>query len=421
MRSILCAAALLFAASAPAGAEQLRIDRLMTLSEALARAQTAGFDVRIARSEAEMASADFTTARSAQRPQLGISGVALDANEPQLGMPIARQAYGSVSLSVPLLAPQAYARARAASATARAALGALDEAANDAALVSAQAYRRVQLSAALLEARAVAVHDQEDHLRVTQARVASGKLARFTLLRDRAALALAVQAQEDAANERDQARNDFAALLDLDLGSQVVFEALAPIAFTESYEVVSVRALQQRPSLRAAALRVQAAEATVSASRDGFLPSVGITAQTYNGNSSPALGRSGGQVQLTATLALIDGGSRAAALRKAEAELARATAVREQIALSVQRDLANAFRELAAARKNLATAQAALSDAQEQVRIAQLREGAGKGIQLEVLDALSMRENARETVAHSLTRYDNAVSAVHHAAGDRTE
>ena len=401
-------------------AQPQRFDGMLTLNEAVARVQSVGFDVRAARGEAQMAAGDAASARAALRPQISISGIALDANEPQLGMPIARQAYGQASLSVPLLTPSSGPAARAAAYSLRAASFSVDAAANDAVYMTVQAYRRAQFGAAVLVARHVDVEDQQDHLRLTQLRVAAGKLPRYTLARDRAALAVAQQNEEDAASEAYQARNDLAALLDLDVPSRIGIEPLMIQAIDEPRDAVLARALRQRPSLLAAEQRMRAAQADLEAARGAYFPSASFTAQSYNGASSPNLGPGGGQVQFTATLPIIDGGSRAAAVTKAKGEVDRATALRDQARLGVERDIANAYRELDAAQRNLATAQAGQSDAEEQLRVARVREHAGKGIDLEVLDALAVAGNARENVLRSLTRYDNAIAAVRHAAGDRT-
>ena len=402
-----------------AGAEPELLHRVVTLQEAVERVRSVGFEVRAARADAEIAAGDATIARAAVLPQIGVSAVALAANEPQLGMPVARQTYGAGSLSLPLFAPASRPAARAAAGALRAARSTVGEVANDAVFMMVQAYRREQLAMAVLETRHAALVDQADHLRVTEVRVASGKLARFALLRARAALAAASQSAEDAGAERDQARNDLAVLLDLDVASQLGVEELAVVAFDEPIELASARALRQRPAMLAAQERVEAARANLAAARGAYLPSITLTAQSYDGTSSPQLGRSGGQLQVAATLPVLDGGSRAGAIAKAQGTFDRAVALRDQTRLGVLRDLANSYRELAAARRNLATAQSASADADEGLRVARLRERAGKGIQLEVLDALAVDAVAREAVLRSLARFNLAVAAVQHAAGDR--
>lgn len=406
--------------AAAAGVGGVRVDGLLKLDQAVQRVGAIGFDVRGAQGSAEIADADAASARAALRPQLGISANALDANQPQLGMPIARQAYAAASLTLPLFTPSSRLTSRASATSAAAAATAVTASLNDAVFQTVQAYRRAQLAEAIFEARGAAVQDQEDHLRLSELRVASGKSPRYVLARDRASLAVAEQSQEDAAAERDEARNDLGALLDLSFDSQFTTEPLTPMTFTEGPDSATARALTQRPALIAADQQVVAAETRLAAARSTYLPSVQLTAQSYNGTSTPNLGHGGGEVALIATLPIVDGGSRAAAVERAQGELMRATAMRDQLRRNVERDVADAFRELDAARRNLATAQSAQNDADEQLRIARVRASAGKGIELEVLDALAIAATARENALRALSRYDVAIAAVHHAAGDRS-
>jgi outer membrane protein len=404
----------------PHGAEAAseKIDGLLKLEQAVQRVGTAGFDVRAARGAARVAEADSASARAVLRPQIGISANALDANQAQLGMPISRQAYASASLTLPLLARSSQFASRAASLNARAASIAVTASVSDAVFQTVQAYRRTQLADAILEARSAAVRDQEDHLRVSEIRVRSGKSPRYVVARDRAGLAVAQQNQEDAAAERDEARNDLAALLDVSLDSQFTTEPLAPIPFADDRTAVAARAFAQRPALMSSEEQVTAAEAHLAAARGAYIPNAQLSAQSYNGNSSPYLGRSGGEVLVTASLPVFDGGGRAAAVERAQGELERAAAMRDQVRRNVERDVADAFREFEAARRNLTTAQTAQNDADEQLRIARVRESAGKGIELEVLDALAVDAAAHENALRALSRYDVAIAAVHHAAGD---
>jgi outer membrane protein TolC len=401
-----------------AAAASERIDGVLKLEQAAQRVGTAGFDVRAARGAARVADADSASARAVLRPQLGISANALDANQPQLGMPIARQAYAAASLSLPLWAPSSHLASRAASLSARAASIAVTSTVSDAVFQAVQAYRRAQLAEAILDARSAAVRDQADHLRLSEIRVRSGKSPRYVVARDRAGLAIAQQNQEDAAAERDEARNDLAALLDLSLDSRFTTEPLAPIPFADDRSAVAARAFAQRPALASSQEQVIAAEARVAAARGAYVPSAQLSAQSYNGTSTAHLGRSGGEVAVTASLPIFDGGGRAAAVERARGELDRAAAMRDQMRRNVERDVADAFRELEAARRNLTTAQAAQNDADEQLRIARVRERAGKGIELEVLDALAVNATAHENALRALSRYDVAIAAVHHAAGD---
>jgi outer membrane protein len=322
-----------------------------------------------------------------------------------------------VSLSIPVSAPSTAFAARAAADTALAARTSASATQSDAIFATVQAYRRIQLADGILDARRTAVADQRAHLRLTEQRVTAGKAARYLAARDRAAVASAEQGEEDAASERDQAAFDLEAMLDLSQGP-IAVDPLERATTTDTPQTVLARALRQRPALLAAEQRVNAAQAGVAAARGAYRPSASLTASSYNGTSSPFLGRSGGQVQLTASLPIVDGGSRSAALARASAEYDRAVATRDQIRAGIARDVSDSWREYEAAGRNLATATTALADAEEQLRVASLRESVGKAIDIEVLDALAVAASARESLARNLARYDIAIGAIHHAAGD---
>jgi outer membrane protein TolC len=121
---------------------------------------------------------------------------------------------------------------------------------------------------------------------------------------------------------------------------------------------------------------------------------------------------------VSVTLPIIEGGTLRAAVVQASAALEKAQADFERQQLMAQDDVANAWHEFEAASQNLQTARAALDDALENLRVAQLRQRAGKGIELEALDALAVAAGARITVLQAQQRYDVAIAGVHHAAAD---
>ncbi len=393
----------------------------LTLAQAAERARDASFDVRTAIEAAHVAHADAATARSGLRPQIAISATALDANASQLGMPVAAQAYAAITASLPLLTPALGPTARASAISADAAATDIDAARNDAFFVAIAAYRRAQLTTEIVGARDEAIRDQAAHLNVTGVRVREGKLPRYLLARDRAALALARQSREDAAADRDEAINDLAVTLAFDLAAppQIV-TPLEAAALDGTLEHFLDRALAQSPLVLGAQLRENAARSSLVAARGAYAPIAMLTAQTYNGASSPHLGAAGGQIALVASLPIIDGGTRAAAEERARATVAQAHVILEKARASTERDVRNAWRDVQSARSNLATAQAVAADAAESLRIARVREAAGKGIELEILDALAVAATAREGIVKSLVRFDLAVASLHHASGDLT-
>jgi outer membrane protein TolC len=401
-------------------AQPLVFSGQLSKAQAVARATSAGFDVRAALTDSTAASARAAQARAALLPQLSVSGTGMDANLPQFGMPIARQTYLSATASVPLLDFATGARVRAESLDALAAADDALSARNDAALAAYRAYDRAALAAGISQARLADVADQQANVDLVALRVLVGKAARYQLARAQSGLAVARQAAEDAAAESDEALNDLKAMLDFDLSSRLALSDILTSATTsDSLADFDARVLVQRPDVVAAKARVDAADAALRQAKAEYAPTASITAQTYNGASNPQLGATGSQASLSISLPLLDGGRRSAQAAEAAAARDKAQVDYERATLMAQDDVANAWRELQAARTNVQTAESALASARENLRVAQLREHAGKGIELETLDALSVLASARETALRAQARVDLAVAGVHHAAGDR--
>jgi outer membrane protein, multidrug efflux system len=400
-------------------AEPLQWSGGLTLAQAIQRAQTSGFDVRMAQADADAAAAREAASRANVLPQVGVSGTTSNGGITQLGMPYAQQTYILATASVPIFVPSAFNTAKAAAHSAEAAGYSTAAQRNDAMLLATRAYERALLAAAVVESRTVTVGYQQRHVDDVAVRVRTGDSARYQLFESQAALAQAQQALEDAAVEHDTSISDLEVTLDLAITPALrLSDMLTPLTLSGGVATFARRALSQRPEVLAAQTELQAAQARGAASRAQYLPAIVANAQTYNGHSNPPLGPTGYQVGITASLPVFDGGSRPAAVHEANAGVQRAQALLEQADLSAQRDVANAWREYEAAQRNLETAHVQAAAATEELRVATLRERSGKGTTLEMLSALSDDAAARENALRAVARFNDAIAAVHHAAGD---
>ena len=405
----------------PASAQPLEWNGSLTLDQAIARAQSAGFDVRMSQGDADEAAARAAGARAAYLPQIDVSGTTSNGGITQLGMPYAQQTYLLATATVPLFAPNAYLTANAESAAAYAAAQSTIGRRSDAMLLVTQAYERALLARAIVESRTATVAYQQRYVGDVAARVNSGDVPRYRLFETRAALARAQQSLEDASADRDESLSDLEVALDLALSPNLALsDTLAPLALTGDETSFDRRAMSRRPDILAARAQMDAAHKRVSAAKSRYLPTIAASAQTYNGHSNPPLsgGSTGYQVGITASLPVIDSGARPAELHEADAELERAQAALDQAELSAQRDVANAWRAYQAAARNFETARAQTASASEELRVALLRDRAGKGTTLETLSAFADDATARENALSAVARLNNAIAAVHHAAGD---
>jgi outer membrane protein TolC len=392
---------------------------MLSLGQAIERARTAGFDVRMSQADAREQAARAVEARAGLLPSIGISGTTMNGGISQLGMPVAQQTYLLASASVPLVLPSNIAKTRAASLDAGAAGYQSAAASNDQALTAAQQYERALLADAIVAARTATVEYQRRNVRDAGERYRLGKAPRYQLAQAEATLAAAMQSAEDAAADRDEALTNLKALLDFELDVPIALtDSLAPIALPNTLADYRKRALVQRPEVLAAARRLDSAKAQLDGARAGYLPNVSGSVQTYNGHSNPSLGSSGYQIGVTASLPVFDGGERPAAVHVAHAEMDKAQAGLEQAQLYARRDVENAWREFQAAQRDLEAARVQKITAAEALRVARLRVLAGKGIALEALSALADDTVARENELRAVARLNDAVFGVHHAAGD---
>jgi outer membrane protein TolC len=391
----------------------------LTLTAAIARAQTASFDVRLAQADLEASLARVAGSRANLLPQIGVSGTTMNGGIAQLGMPIAQQTYLSLSASVPLFVPADSQTARASAFAAQGAAFDASRSQNDAAYAATLGYERVLLSEAIVSSRRLTVDYQQRRSAQVALRFRSGAAPRYEALQAGAALAQARRSLEDGAADRDEALADLEVILDLPIDPSLqLADTLVPLPTTEQVDGIRQRALAQRPEILDAQAQVDAAAARLAAARNRYLPAVGANAQTYTGRSNPDLGAHGYQVGVTASLPLLDGGARGADVTEMEAAVKRARILVEQARRSVERDVANAWREYVASQGNLDLARTQATAAAEELRIAALRERAGKGIALETLAALSDDAGAREDVLRAVARLNDAVAALRHSETD---
>jgi len=399
-------------------AQPLLWNGTLTQVQVIARAQHA-FDAQLAQLTAQGAAAQAQSVRAQALPQIGVSETAMNSTLVQLGMPSARQTYASLNGTLPIFAPQAWAAARAAGSNAAAARATAAMAINQAVTDAAQRYDAAALMDAIAVQRGIDVQDQASHLAFTQLQVRVGKAPRYLIARDRAAFAAAKQSLEDAKADAARALHALEVPLDIDLASSPIVTLAAPsLTFTPNVASLLQQGYIRRPDVVAAQRTVTATRERIARSRSEYLPTISATAQTYTGVSSPPLGAAGSQIGVSASLPIFDSGSRSADVRMATADYERARIELDRTRLQAQADVLDAVRDLQAAQRNVTTANAELSNASEELRVAQLRERAGKGIELETLDALATLASAREDVLRATARYDDALAALHRAVGD---
>jgi len=329
----------------------------------------------------------------------------------------------------------------------------------DVALEARIAYRRVLYQDALVKAQQQNLTAAKEQLRLDNERYAVGKLAEFTLYRDRTLVATSEQDVTNAVRDQEQAIYALETVLGVSLQSNLTLTgalsatppsvpaqpasppasapggpapavspaptgttpppsapavpappaSMAPVesaamapATQAALSALIATAMRRRPEMQAASARIAAAAAILSGSRAESQPQLNLMGMgdATHGDQSLHNGLNY-TVGVALGIPIFEGGALSSARREARAGLAKARAEEQAVRLGINRDVADALSNQRAARQNLATSLVGLAQAQEDYNVEQIRFANGKGIQLELLDALAALTTARTQVARA--------------------
>ena len=273
--------------------------------------------------------------------------------------------------------------------------------------------------------------DVEERVRVTREMVAAGRVARFNLLRDEAELANVVQMEAMAQSRAEQALVALKTTMGLDLASTLTLaDRLEYRPLDVSVEEGIREATASQPEVRAAVKQREAAEAEVRAAYGNYFPQVSVSymydwavmrnrawESQMDGTRMPADASEGYSAGVVITLPIFDGFRREAALDGARARRERAVHAEGLARQQVAKEVTQAALMLAAAEKSIEASRKGLERAEEDFRVVQERFAAGRGIQLEVLDAQVAMVRARFNAIAVLADYESARAMWLRAAG----
>ena len=264
----------------------------------------------------------------------------------------------------------------------------------------------------------------EQRVAITEDRYSRGLLPSFQLYTVRQSLQSARAEQPDLERRLYEARTRLATLLGRFAGAQ---RALLPDSVTVPLAPTSVPAglpsdlLMQRPDVRAAARRLEAARQQIGAARANLLPSVSLTGTGGTQSSELADLVDPGQVftnfvgQLTAPL--FRGGELRANLDAAEARYRQQTASYEQTVLTAFQEVKAALVSYNEQRRRLQEVQQQVEAAEDAFQTQRDRYERGIGDVLSLLDAERTLVQARTRLAGVRQAVLNARLALHRALG----
>lgn len=284
---------------------------------------------------------------------------------------------------------------------------------------------RLDYIAALREAENVRVTEDlirqlDERLRVTREAFEAGRVPRFYVLRDEAERANAMQMDAMARSRHEQALVALKTTLGLDLDSQLTLsDRLEHVPVLVSLPEAIHEASERHPEVRAAVRQREAAEAEVRAAYGHYFPQVSVSymydwARSRNGDvggmGAGTQSADGYSVGVVVTLPIFDGFMRENAVNTAKARLERAVQAEGLARQQVAQDVSQAALMLAAADKSVAAGRVGVVQAEEDFRVVQERFEAGRGIQVEILDAQAALTRARFNLVSALAEHGSALA-----------
>jgi outer membrane protein len=264
--------------------------------------------------------------------------------------------------------------------------------------------------------------DVEERLRLGREMFEAGRTPRYYLLRDEAELANVVQMAAMAHSRVEMALVALKTTLGVDLSSPIT------LADTLEFTPVSLsidegirQASDTHPDLKAAVKQRDAGAAEVRAAYGNYFPQISVGymydwAWTKNrawesqaeGLRSSGNNSEGYSVGVVVTLPIFDGFARENAVKTAKAKFDKAVQSERLVRQQIAKDVNQAVLMLTAAEKSVEASRKGIEQSEEEFRIVKERFGAGRGIQLEILDSQVSLTRARFNAVAALADYNSA-------------
>ena len=186
-------------------------------------------------------------------------------------------------------------------------------------------------------------------------------------------------------------------------------------------EEATTRAYENRPDLKSAIVKTQAAEVNISLQRTGNFPVLSANAG-YNWagiDVPPSQLGSGWDVGVTLTVPLFSGFLVSHQVAEAKSNYYVLKANEESVRLQVLLDVRQAYLNLQAAEASISTAKLAADQAKENLDLANGRYAAGVGSPIEVSDAFATYVSSQAAYTGALYNYKIAEASIEKAMGAR--
>ena len=371
----------------------------ITLQEAVTRGLARNPSVAVARAEIDRADALLRQARAGAYPTLiGSAGYTRADQDGQLitgaRVTSSNQLSANLLLTVPLVAPVAWAQAWHAGDNRSVAEASADDVRRQLAIAIARAYLAVVAQHRVIAADENARNSSQEHYQYAHTRMVGGIGRSIDEVRAEQELRANEGLVEGAYAGLARSKEALGVLVAADGAIDSVADvALGP---TPSLEAALADARTQRADVKVLGTRLAADQRLVKDDWVYYAPYLAAVAQPFYGSGLDP--RVGWQAQLILTLPLYDGGLRGGIARERDALVIESRANLESTLRQAQADVRAAFDSMVHADRSLGAARAAATLAHRALELATVAYRAGATSNLEVIDA-SRASRAADTDA----------------------
>lgn len=371
----------------------------------------------------EAAKAQVSATAAAKNPTISYaySGGRGSATTQTGGTNISDSASNTFSLSVPIYTGG---KTEAAIESARYSRegynAALEEARQTAKLTSAQYYYNLIMARNKVDIAEQSVRDYDGHLTNVNQQFNVGIVAKSDVLASETSLANARTSLVEAQNAADLAEATLNNYIGLPVTTQVATadSSLGYTPYNVTLQEAQAYALLHRAEIVQSTMNVKAAEEAIKSAKSGYMPTLSASAtQAWSGSDWGGTSDDNWRIGAAVSWSLWDGGATRENIKVAEANLERYKEANYQVIESVNLAVRQAYLNMKSAEQTIESTRTAVASGQESFRIATLRYRAGVGTNLDVLDAETSLETARNNYVDALFNYNIAVASLENAMG----
>ncbi len=285
-----------------------------------------------------------------------------------------------------------------------------------------EAYFTILKAEKFLEVAHQTVKQFTAQLEVTRAFFEVGIVAKNDLLQAEVRLANAKQGLVRAENDLLLAKAAFNLLLrnEIDTPLQVV-DILSYQPFPLRYEDSLREALEKRPEIKTASLKVEQAKEAVKIAKSGFFPTLSLLGNYQRFSEEPSLlgdfRSERWTIQGVATFTLGDWGKTAYRVGESRVKVTQAEDAKTQLVEGIMLEVKNSYQNMVVAEKNIFVAEKAIEQAEENLRMNEERYKYQVATATDVLDAVTLLAQARVNYYGALSDFNIARARLERAMG----